>query len=64
MTRQPTPADAAIRVVRARHWATRWQWVCLLCGEHSPSLAFPPGIAADDGRTHYLLWHTNEPVTR
>ena len=62
MTRQPTPA--AIRVVRARHCAGRWQWVCLLCGDHSPSLASLPGIAADAGRAHYLLWHTNEPVTR
>ena len=63
MTRQPTPADAAIRVARVRQWPGRWQWVCLLCvANGSLDPASPPGIAADAGRAHYLLWHTNEPV--
>ena len=60
-----TPAVATIRVVRVRHCAGRWLWVCLLCGEWSRDLTSPPpGVAADAGRAHYLVWHTNEPVTR
>ena len=58
-----TPRDAAIRVVRVR-WLGRWRWVCLLCGEWSLGWEASPGVAADAGRAHYLLWHTNEPVTR
>jgi len=65
MTRQPTPTGATIRVgARVRHCAGRWQWVCLLCGEWSLGWEASPGVAADAGRAHYLLWHTNEPVTR
>lgn len=51
-----------IAVCRVAGW---WLWFCNVpgCRDHAALRNVDAGHASDDGRRHFLLWHTNDPLT-
>lgn len=55
---RPTRAGRPVTVRKLGPW---WLWYCQIpaCLDHAGHGYFTPAAAADAGRAHHHLWHTN-----